>query len=119
MGYVYADYLKPASKYLLTVLKDEGSVRYNENFYFDGKEDRLESLRKAMGFTDEDPQDISYPPIIIDWAVGQLESKGLVTTEQLPELLSDGDHDYSITLTEQGRVFIESGEEFQHWDIDQ
>ena len=118
MGYVCGEYLKPAGAYVLKLLKENGSLRYNENFYFDGKEEPLERVRVAMGFTDEDPEDTSYPPILVDWAVGQMERKGLVVTEHLPVTMADGEPDYTITLTEKGKEFLASGREFKHWDMD-
>lgn len=117
MGYICADYMTPASKHLLNLLKEKGTIHYGGTYY-DISDERLEKIRKEMGFTEDDPEDTSYPPILIDFVVGQLERKGLVITEQLDEEMSDGEPDYTITLTEAGRGFVESGQAFKHWDMD-
>lgn len=120
MGYVMGENVKPVGDHLLRLLKEKGSIRYGEEF-FDGTDEQRDRLRAAIGFgkdvDDEHEQD--HLPVYADCAVSQLEDAGLVETErELPEVLIDGNHDYTITLTGKGRTFTASGEEFRYRDMD-
>lgn len=119
MGWVNGSNIKPVGDYLLRLLADKGSVRYGEEFY-DFSEAQEQRLRQALGIgPDEDYEDDQhYPPIYADFAAGQFSRKGLVQLENLPETLPDGDPDYKISLTKQGRAFVSAGCAFPYWDMD-
>jgi hypothetical protein len=112
---IYGDDIQPVGDYLL---KEKGSVRYSEEFY-DGTAAQERRLRKALGIGPEkDYEDFRcYPPPLADLAAGQLEDAGLVVIEELPDEMMDGLPDYTITLTEAGRAFVEEGGEFEYYDL--
>ena len=114
MGWVYRHSLGQASKHVLNVLKEKTTIRYSDHYY-DGTTELHERVAKEMGFEETYHDEF---PILVDIAVGQLEREGLVATEILTETMSDGEPDYTITLTEAGKAFVARGDEFPHWDMD-
>ena len=115
MGFLYAGNLKAAGDYVLKLLKEKNSVRYSEHFY-DGSEELPRKLRIAFGFEPDD--EWNSVEILVDEAVGELAVKGIVETTILPEKMMDGENDYQIALTEKGKAFLASGQEFKYWDLD-
>jgi hypothetical protein len=97
---------------VLKVLKQKGSIRFNENFFFDGRKEQVKQLHKAMGFVNE----IEYfrVPVLADCAVELFQRDNLVRIDELPRVMLGGAHDYRITLTEKGKALVESGAEFAY-----
>jgi hypothetical protein len=117
MGWVYGQQLMPAGKYLLGILQVEGSVPFSR-FY--NRDTDYAALAKAVAAHDEyasDELDEDHVHIKIEFAAGQLETAGLVTFTPLATRLIDGDQDYMIALTEDGRAFLASGRDFGHRDM--
>ena len=113
MGHVYASQLAKPGNYILSLLRANPSLRYSEHFY-DGTDELCDRVAAAMGL---DQGDADLMPILVDIAVGQMESQGIVNTTQLPEKMSDGENDYLIEPTEQGQNHIESGSPLQFRDL--
>jgi hypothetical protein len=112
MGFAPGEMIEKAGRHLLTVLKEEGQVRYSR--FYDGSEDTHEGLLHAFGLT----SDWYLPELLMDLAVYQLARGGVVRTTKVPDRLADGENDYLIELTEEGRGFLVSGEEFRFRGVD-
>ena len=108
MGYVNASQLEKPGGYVLSKLRENPSIRYSQHFY-DGGELEQQTARE-MGLDDYDAEIVAC---LVDFAVGQLEDQGLVTTKELEELMADGEKDYLIELTEKGRILLSDGEQPQ------
>ena len=89
-------------EHILALLKEHGTIRYNENFYRDGDEALFSELCAKFGVKGRD----GGPPVMVDDAVWDLTQTGLVEKRELPELMGDGENDYEITLTQKGREFL-------------
>lgn len=112
MGWVNASDVEPAGNYLLGILRAEGSVPYSR-FYNDDTD--YAALAAAAGIADAH-EDQAH--VLIEFAAGQLERAGLVSFTPLDTELIDGEHDYTIALTDKGREFLASGRPFRYRDMD-
>src|SRR5687767_7963602 len=97
MGYMHAEHVGKAGHYLLAGLNEEGAIRYSR--FYGGSDDAAETLRRACGFENE----MDAAECTMDVAVGQLEAAGVVKTTHLADKLADGEPDYQIELTPEGR----------------
>ncbi len=85
-------------EYLLGILKAEGAVRFSR-FYND--ETDYAKLAAEAGI---DEADVEHAHIIIEDDAQELRRLGIVTFTTLPDRLIDGENDYLIELTENGRL---------------
>ena len=102
MGSAYHKHIEGAGKYLLTVLMRRSEVQYSE--FFDGSDEAHRLLLENIG-----SPDVDYPELLMDLAVYQLEDLGIVEKFELDERLVDGEPDYVIILTDEGRMLLEDG----------
>ncbi len=120
MGYSYANHIEKAGRHLLGILMAEGSVRYSR--FYDGEDETHEALLRGMGYgpaldgTAEDDYVPECPERLMDLAVAQLERQLVVKTTDLEDLLADGNEDYLIELTDEGRSHLELGGRLRFWD---
>lgn len=99
---------------MLSVLIVNSPVRYS--LFYDGTEDTSQKLAKAIGIADKD-RDWYCAEHVIDLAVFELEEQAIVEKKELPTSLPDGEPDYEIALTEQGRSpHVE--QELEFWDAE-
>jgi hypothetical protein len=105
MGYVSGEMIERAGRYLLSILKDTPRIQYSEYFY-DGSDAMHEQLMEALGLED----DWYSAEGLVDDAAGQLEIMGLVEITMLKETMADGEQDYVIALTDNGKKSAASGE---------
>jgi hypothetical protein len=114
MGFSYDHDVERAGLYLLGLLKSEGRVRYSR--FYDGTDETYEAIIRAMGYPEEGDSYLpECPEHLIDLAAWQLETGGIVKITPLAEKLADGEQDYTIELTEEGRQFLERGDRFRFW----
>jgi hypothetical protein len=113
MGYVPGEVLEQAAAYLLRELREQGgSVLYSH--FYDGTDARHEEIVRAMGFED----DWYSPELLLDEAAGLLARAGLVELQPRATLLTDGENDYAIVLTQSGVSFAASNAVFACPDLD-
>jgi hypothetical protein len=112
MGYLPSEPIQQAGRYLLAVLRAEQPVCYSR--FYDGLDETHELLCHALGLED----DWYSAEVLMDEAAAQLDDAGIVTIASLPGLLIDGQHDYTITLTDQGKSFLRSRKAFRFHDVD-
>lgn len=98
MGYTSADKIANGAALLLGILSKESPIRYSR--FYDGSEETFHKLAVALGLKENDED---RGPGIIDLAVFELVQQGVVETRKLEEPLADGEKDYEIKLTEDGR----------------
>src|SRR5262245_31575137 len=98
MGYFHADDIEKAGRYLLSVLRVEGTVHYSR--FFNGTDDTEQAIVDGMGFDEDECPDC--PVFLIDLAAYQLENEGFVKLAMLDDELCDGEQDYQIELTTKG-----------------
>lgn len=110
MGTVPATEIQKAADHLLGQLRDRGEVVYSTT-YFDGSDVQEHRLHREMQI--EPGTGGASPAILIDIAVYQLENAGWVEKEELNETLVDGEPDYKILFTAEGRRALAVGELFQ------
>ncbi len=84
-----------ARAYLLDLLKAEGRVRYCR--FYDGTDETERLLCERFGLRYDDDS----AAVLMDDVVWDLTQAGLVKTTELPEKLSDGEHDSLIELVEE------------------
>lgn len=109
MGAVYASQVEKPGRYVLSLLRENRSIRYSEHFY-DGSDELEEEAARKMGL---EPDDAEFVACLVDYAVDQLVGQGFVTTTELDELMADGEKDYLIELTDKGRTLLSDGRERQ------
>lgn len=102
MAEVYAEQLINPGRYLLSLLRESPSIRYSE-YFFDGTKELAEKLPQLMGVEDHLAR---QAPILVDLAVWQLAEQSFVQKTELEELMSDGEKDYRIELTEAGHALL-------------
>jgi hypothetical protein len=102
-----------AGDHLLGLLRTEGSLRYSR--FYDGSDKTHEALLRGMGLGEDH---CDSPEWAMDTAVAQLEKAGLVATRTTADLLADGNRDYEISLTDEGRAFLAEGKSFPYRDVD-
>jgi hypothetical protein len=112
MGYLPCEPIQQAGRYLLSVLRAEQSVRYSR--FYDGSDETCDLLHHAL----ELENDWYSAEGLMDEAAGQLADAGIVTITSLPELLCDEEHDYRITLTDEGKSFLRSRRVFRFHSVD-
>src|ERR1051325_2944525 len=116
MGFVSGECLRIPGMHLLNILKAEGSVRYSR-FYGPGTE--IEDLAKQLReMGDDNSQLDEHAHVIIEFAAHQMKRRGIVTFTVLDDDLIDGEKDFLIALTDKGKAFVASGQDFPHWDMD-
>ena len=118
MGYVSVHNVKKAGDYLLRVLLDSGEVRYSR--FYDGTDETQAAVLKGMGFPEEgEDYEPESPELLLDLAAYELERQGFVRITMLDTKLADGEPDYLIELTEQGREKLAQGKEplFRDFDL--
>lgn len=109
MGTFPADYIEQAGKFLLDRLLAAGKLPYST--FFDGTDETHEQLVKSIGLED----DYYAPEHLLDLAAYELEEQEIVEREPLTERLVDGEEDYLITLTPEGRKKINAGYQPEYW----
>src|SRR5262249_31175201 len=99
--------LERAARYLMGLLKTEPVIRYSR--FHDGTVETAKALNRTLGLEEN-----GWLPGhgLMNWAICKLEAAGLVMTEELPVILVDGDTDYDVRLTDEGRAFIDQGRVF-------
>jgi hypothetical protein len=112
MGYIPSGPIQQAGLYLLSVLRADKSVRYSR--FYDGRDETHDLLCQALGLND----DWYSAEVLMDVAADELCNAGIITIASLPELMSDGEHDYTITLTDEGKSFLRSRKAFRFHDVD-
>lgn len=112
MGFVSSEQLNSGGAYLLGVLRAEGAVPFSR-FY--NAETDYAALASAAGI---DESDADHAHVLIEFAAGQLGDAGLVSFNELPDELIDGERDYRIELTEKGKRFVAAGGNFRFRDMD-
>jgi len=88
--------------YILQLLAEEVRIRYGE--FFDDDPDEVADLCAELGISDDELAPIA------DETIADLESEGLVWTRVLNRTLTDGERDFRIILTKEGKTFLTSGE---------
>ncbi|QTN34142.1 hypothetical protein HZ994_18065 [Akkermansiaceae bacterium] len=116
-----ADYpaymVERAGNLLLDILEDEFRVPYSR--FYDGEEELHDWLLGKICKTEEERNLYEYRSVesIIDCAVYQLKEAGIVGTQELNEMLSDGHNDYAIYLTPKGLPLLERRDEIRYFDV--
>jgi len=118
MGWVSGQQLKPAGKYLLGILKSEGSVPFSR--FYNQDTDYVSLAEEVAAYADDDKNaiDEEHVHILIEFAAYQLENTGAVAFTKLDARLIDDEEDYQITLTEKGRAMLEEEKQFHYRDMD-
>jgi hypothetical protein len=98
MGYARAKAIEPAGEFLLKELRRVGSLKFS---------DIIDNRVKGIGQHFEVAVGDSF--FMLDLAAQQLYEQGIIELECLDSQTSDGMPDYSITLTNAGRVKLERG----------
>lgn len=111
MGYCPAEPLTNGARLVLDALKESERVAYS--YFYDGTDARDQFLMVELGLED----DFYGVASLIDFSVTQLEEAGLVTTRDLDTTLADGEPDYEIRLTPQGKQLLASGATFTCHDL--
>lgn len=101
--------VQSAGAYLLGILRQEDSVPYSR-FY--ARDVDPKSLAAATKLSED------HAHVLIEYAAFQLEEAGIIAFTQLPSKLIDGENDYLIALTEQGKAFLTSEKGFEYRDMD-
>src|SRR6266496_3402943 len=104
MGYSSADAIQGAGKYLLDRLLEAPKLPYST--FYDGTDATHEQLTEAVGLEDDGWYS---PEHLVDLAAYELEEQGIVSIQELTSKLADGENDYLIELTAEGRKKILSG----------
>jgi hypothetical protein len=112
MGYIPTEPIQQAGLHLLSVLRADKSVRYSR--FYDGRDETHDLLCHALGLEDE----WYSAEGLMDVAAAQLHIAGIVTIASLPEHMVDGEHDYTITLTEEGKSFLRYRKVFRFHAVD-
>jgi len=94
------------------VLRIEPTARFSR--FYDGDDETHDLLCHALGLED----DWYSAEVLLDEAAAQLDNAGIVIITSLPELLVDGEHDYTITLTDEGKSSQQSRKAFRFHDAD-
>jgi hypothetical protein len=113
MGYSAASAIEGAGKYLLDRLLAATKLPYST--FFDGTDATHDQLTKSVGLEDDGWYS---PEHLVDLAVYELEEQGIIETEELTTALEDGEHDYLIQLTEEGRKKLACGYQPKYWDAE-
>lgn len=100
-----------AGDHLLGLLKSEGRVCYSR--FYDGSDEAARRLREVCGCT----SDIVSAELLMDIAAGQLEEQGVARLVTLHNRLADGENDYAIELTDEGKALLESGRQVRFRDV--
>lgn len=104
--------IRDAGEYLLNRLLQSTSLPYST--FYDGSDATADQLERSLGL-----EDTWYSAEqLIDLAVSQLEYQGIVRTETLTTKLADGEDDYLIELTADGRKKLASGYMPRYWDAE-
>jgi hypothetical protein len=105
MNHADAETMTRVGSHLAEVLLNEGEKPYS-HFYND-KPGRTKALNNACGLAPDEENAHCF----VEWAARQLESQGYATITELPDSeLIDGEPDFLIRLTEQGRSRLERGQ---------
>jgi hypothetical protein len=107
MGHVPCSEIQKAANHLLHKLTEQEHIRYS-NTYYDGSKEQELRLRQEMQLDLDD----TIPALLVDLAVYQLENIGWVEKQELECRLCDGEPDYTIALTLDGRRASSMGEPF-------
>lgn len=115
MGHMPEEIVKKAGDYLLSILKDEPTIKYDR--FYDGEDLCRQRLCKGMKMS---ASDADYYGIegAMDIAISWLEQSAFVTTAELPDKLADGEQNYSICLTAKGRESIDKGTKHKFHGVD-
>src|SRR5690242_5652653 len=89
------------------LLRTEPVIPYSR--FYDGTVETAKALNRTLGL---DENDWLPNEGLMDLAVAELEDAGFVKTEELPDILADGEADYQVSLTDTGRAFVDGGELF-------
>src|SRR5688572_9944393 len=104
MGYMEREGIETAGQFLLNDLSKLGTTQ-RSRFYDDPA--KSAEFMASFGIEDFDDYEESIFWIALDCAIGQLTMLGIITTKVLAHLMTDGENDCDITLTEAGRKAIE------------
>lgn len=115
MGYVHEHYVRAAGDFITNLLLGRGKVTYSE-FYNDQPGTKETVIVSVFGGRDHRGAEQAY--MYLDWAATQLEGQHVVTIEYLDSKLMDGEHDYWIILTDEGRRFLEEGGTLKYWSFE-
>lgn len=110
MRAVHENQLIGPARYILSLLRDTSAIRYSEHIY-DGSMARHERLLKEIQL--DDPNDGHSIESLIDEALDQLEEQGLLLVKELNTKLVDGDNDFLIELTFDGREVLTNKRSFE------
>jgi hypothetical protein len=112
MGYAYGSDIERVALFLIELLQEKGSVSYD--FFYDGTDETMLKLNKAIGFSDDDEESIVY----VDLTIYELKEMGIIETEQLSEKLPDDEFNFRIRLTDVGKEFVKSRKKLVFKDIE-
>ena len=104
---------RSAGKYLLDRLLDATKLPYST--FYDGTDATHDQLTKSVGLEDDGWYS---PEHLVDLAVYELEEQGIIETEELATTLEDGENDYLIRLTTEGREKLVGGYQPKYWDAE-
>jgi len=109
VGYVTAEQIQKAGDYLLKKMAEDGILIYSD--IYDGTNECHELLTQAMKLEHER----SLAEILVDLAVWEFETEGLIERTEFDESLADGESNYGLELTHDGRRFIADGTCFEYY----
>ena len=115
MGLQPSNLIEQAARYLLTVLLENRSILYSH--FYDGTEETNARICEGIGISIEDGEWYSAESLI-DNAAAQLEQQGIVQLDWLQTRLVDDEPDYRITLTDAGRMALQSGTRLKFYDCE-
>lgn len=115
MGLRPSNLIEQAARYLLTVLLENRLILYSH--FYDGTDETNARICKGIGISVEDGEWYSAEALI-DNAAAQLEQQGIVQLDWLETRLVDDEPDYRITLTDSGRMALQSGTRLKFYDCE-
>jgi len=107
MGYVSAEQIQKAGDYLLKIMAKDGNLIFSD--IYDATDECHELLVQAMKLEHER----CPAEILVHLAVWELETEGLIERTEFDESLPDGETNYGVELTRNGRRFIADGKHFE------
>ena len=111
MGYAYGSTTGDVAMVLVKLLHDIGEIGFD--YFYDGTDETMLRLNKAIGFPDDDEQSIVY----VDLAIYELKEMEIIETEQINEKLPDDEFNFRIRLTEYGKKWAKEGKKLKFKDV--
>jgi hypothetical protein len=115
MGDRPAHLIEKAAMYLISVLMTTEVIDYD--YFYDGEEKTFLRLIEGLGITRVDA-DWYCAEALMDNAVYELEEQGMVRREWLASTLVDGEPNYRIILTAEGKEKLCQGVKLTFYPIE-